>query len=274
MQRMRHHGQRRIELEMSLPAAGGDGVCERLHVQPHLHQHLAHHRVDLARHDRGAGLRGRQTQFRETCARTRGEQADIVGHLGHARRHSRQVSGYFHAIVARGLGLEVVACLVEGEARFVCEYPAHASAEFRRCIDSGAHGRPADGEFSQHSGGALHTRAGFPELCGIAGKFLAQREGRGVHQMGAADLHDAGKLDGLRFQSRGHGGQCGSQIGTQHLHHADVQGARDDIVRRLAEIDVVIRVQLGSRAGGIPGELRGAGDDHFIRVRVGRGGGT
>ena len=61
------------------------GERDRRVVADHLgrdHQrHLAHHRVDLARHDRAARLRRGDADLADAAPRAAGEPADVVGDL-------------------------------------------------------------------------------------------------------------------------------------------------------------------------------------------------
>ena len=70
-----------VELEVALAGADGDRRVVAEHPAAHHRQRLGLRRVDLARHDRGAGLVLRQDQFAEARTRSGAEQADIVGDL-------------------------------------------------------------------------------------------------------------------------------------------------------------------------------------------------
>jgi hypothetical protein len=70
-----------------MPLAAGEAqgriVAEHLHAD--LGHRLALGRVDLAGHDRGAGLVLRQGQFAQTRARAGAKEADVVGDLEQRR---------------------------------------------------------------------------------------------------------------------------------------------------------------------------------------------
>ena len=103
-----HHRIVDVELEMALAAGERDRgvVAEDLHAD--LRQRLALGRVDLARHDRGAGLVLRQRQLAEARARARAEQADVVGDLEQRRRDRVDGAVREHHGVVRGQRLELV----------------------------------------------------------------------------------------------------------------------------------------------------------------------
>ncbi len=74
-----------VELEMALAAGEGQRGVVAEDLDADLRQRLALGRVDLARHDRRAGLVLRQRQFAEAGARAGAEEADVVGDLEEAR---------------------------------------------------------------------------------------------------------------------------------------------------------------------------------------------
>ena len=77
-----HHRHHHVQLE--LPAGGaaeGDRLVVAQHAGGDLHQALAEHRIDLARHDRTARLAVGQLDLVEAAARAGGQPADVVGHV-------------------------------------------------------------------------------------------------------------------------------------------------------------------------------------------------
>ena len=192
--------QGRVEFELTVAAAGRHRLRQPVHVQPDLHQHFTQHGIHFTRHDRGSRLQCRQSQFGETRARSRAEQANVVGDFREARRHRRKLTSHLDAIITRGLRLEVIARFAKRKTGFSGEYFAHARGKLRRRMQPGAHRRAPDREFAERRHRALRTLAGLPDLHRIAGKFLPQGEGNGIHQMGATDLHDRAELDRFFFQ--------------------------------------------------------------------------
>ena len=81
-------GHQRQELAQ-FQVAAADGLQDHLVVAHHgdggLGHGLGNHRIDLARHDRRAGLAGRQADFAQPGVRAGGEQPQIVGDLQQVR---------------------------------------------------------------------------------------------------------------------------------------------------------------------------------------------
>ena len=271
MQAERQQRERDIELKLAVATAGRDRGGESLGVVTHLDEHFAHYRVDLAGHDGRARLGGRQAEFAEAGARPRPEQADVAGELGQARGNGGQQPGHLDAVIARALRLEMIGGLAKRQAGLRAQDATDAPGKFRVSIEPGADRSSPDGEFAQHGHGAARPGGGFAGLRGVAGKFLAQRERRGVHQVRAADLYDAGKLGGFLFQRRGERIQRGHQLLVQHQGDTHVEGRRDDVIGRLAQIHVIVRMHGPLRADRLPGQLAATVGDDLVGVRVGRG---
>ena len=68
-------------------------------MEGHLIDHLRDHRVYLARHDGGAVLAGRQVDLIEAAAGARGEQPEVVAHLGEIDRTGLYRAGDSHKFV-------------------------------------------------------------------------------------------------------------------------------------------------------------------------------
>ena len=78
------------------------------HAAAHHGQRLDLGRIDLAGHDRGAGLVFRQDQFAEARTRAGAEQADVVGDLEQSGRHRIDRAVHQHISVVRRQCLELV----------------------------------------------------------------------------------------------------------------------------------------------------------------------
>ena len=102
------------------------------------------------------------------------------------------------------------------------------------------------------------------DLRGVAAELLAERDGDGVHQVGAAGLDDVGELLGLALERRREPSMAGSRSWLTSLERREVDRGREDVVRRLAHVHVVVRV------GVVAGEV----GDHLVRVHVRRGPGA
>jgi hypothetical protein len=110
------------------------------------------------------------------------------------------------------------------------------------------------------------------EVGDVAGEFLAQRQRRGVLQVGAADLDDVGKRLALACRLArswaAPAARCWPAPGGGH-----VDGGREDVVGRLAFVDVVVRVQQALAAHAAH-QLGAAVGQHFVHVHVGLGAGA
>ena len=274
VQAVRHERQGDIQLEMSITAALDDGLGQALHIKAHLHQHFTHHRVHLAGHDGGTRLGGRKPQFAQAGARPRAQPAEVIGDLGQARRNRRELARDLDAIIARALGLEVVGRLAEREAGLSTENAADPPGKFRMGSQAGTNGGAANGQFAQRRHRALRPRDGFPHLRGVAGKLLSECQRRGVHQVGAADLDDAGKLSGFFSQCCGQQAKGGLQARVQGQGHAHMQRRRDDVIRGLPQVHVVIRMHGPFGPDRLAGKLAAAVRDDLVGVGVRRGAGT
>ncbi len=114
----------------------------------------------------------------------------------------------------------------------------------------------------------LHRTHGQVELRDPAGDFLAQRQGRRVLQMRAADFHDV--RERLRFgvERRAERGHARPQVMHDLFGGGDVHRRRERVVRRLTAIDVVVRVDRLLAAHHAAGHLDRAVRDDLVRVHV------
>ena len=106
-------------------------------------------------------------------------------------------------------------------------------------------------------------------LRGVAGKFLAQGDRRRIHRMGAADLDDPGEFLGLLVERRVQVRERRHEMPLDLHRRGDVHGGRDRIVRRLAHVDVIVRMHRRFRAELAAKRDIGGVGDHFIDVHVG-----
>ncbi len=170
--------------------------------------------------------------------------------------------------VVGGERLELVRRGDERVARELGELLRDAHGVFGVSVEARAHGRAAQGELGQVRQRPLEVRLGVPELRDVPRELLAERERNGVHQMGAAELHDASK--GIRFR----GERFGQALNARQesiLHHArggDVHRRREDVVRRLAAVDVVVRVDEACFAPLATEDFARAVGEHLVHVHV------
>ena len=156
-------------------------------------QRFALRRIDLARHDRAARLVLRNADFTEAGARPGGQPAHVVGdfHQGCGERFQRAVRG--DQRIVRGQRGKFVRRTGEGQAAAARQFGRDARAELGVRVQSGADGGAADRQRVQRRQGGEYDCFGKLQLRDVGGKLLAERQRRGVLQMRAADLDDAGE---------------------------------------------------------------------------------
>ena len=138
-------------------------------------------------------------------------------------------------------------------------------------VQSRADRGAADGQFLDFTdGGADVLNAQFA-LARVAAEFLAEPNGRGVHEMRAADFNDVPKFLRLRIERAAQCVERGDERGAELLGDGDVNRGGDDVVRRLAHVHVVVRVHGIARADRLARELRAAVRDHLVGVHIRRG---
>ena len=170
-----------------------------------------------------------------------------------------------------GERLELVRRGAEGKAGESRDPLRHALGKPDRRVEAGADRRAALGKLHQPRQRLLQPLDAEFELAGIAGKFLAEGERGRVLGMGAADLEDIGPGLGLGVQRRVQVLQ-GRNERTRYFHRAgDVHGGWIGVVRRLAHIDVVVRMDRLLRAHDAAERLDRPVRDHLIGIHVGLG---
>ena len=161
------------------------------HAGADLHHAFAHHRVDLARHDRAARLPIGQLDFVKSAARAAAEPANVVGDVEQRDGDRAQLAVAFDQAVALGVGFEMVDRLDERRCRFPWPAPRHTRRPNSGCVlmpgaDRGAAGRQFEHRLDR-TFGPLDRQLHLP---GKAAELLAQPQRRGVGQVRAADLDD------------------------------------------------------------------------------------
>ena len=175
-----------------MPLAVGKGQCRV--VAEDLHADLGHGfalgGVDLARHDGGARLIFRQGQFAQARTRSRTQKTDVIGDLEQAGGHGVDGAMAEHHGVMGGQRLELVGRGGKAHAGNGRDLFRHHLVESDGGIQTGADGGAALCQLHQLGHGLADTLDAVADLLRIAGKFLAQCDGRRILGMGAADLDD------------------------------------------------------------------------------------
>ena len=140
------------------------------------HEHgLGDDRVDLAGHDRRAGLEVGDVQLAEAGVRAGAHPAEVVADLREAHGDGAQRSGCLDEAVAVGLRLEVVGGLGDRQLGLGCEELDDELREAGRGVDAGADGRAAE----RHLGDAGERRAARARCRGASGGRSRRTPGRG-----------------------------------------------------------------------------------------------
>src|SRR5689334_15895341 len=119
---------------------------------------------------------------------------------------------------------------------------------------------PAERDLPDAGERALDALRSLPHLRGVPAELLAERHRDGVHQMRAARLDDVVELGRLRLQRRRELVERRQQVVRELVERCEMDGRREDVVRRLAHVDVVVRVHVIARERG----------HHLVRVHVRR----
>ena len=163
----------------------------------------------------------------------------------------------------------------ERDNQLIAQRDTNLGGEFRRRVDPRADRGAADRHvlFKPLEGPAGPNR-GIVSLRRVTGENLANANRRGIHEMRAANLHDV--VPRLRF-----GGEVavqalerGNQVATNRHSRGNVHGGRERVVRRLAHVHMVVRVDrpcFAFRAHAEAELLIGNVGDDFVGVRICRG---
>ena len=103
-------------------------------------------------------------------------------------------------------------------------------------------GRPAQREFAQVRPDGVDPLNALLYLGSVAAELLAERDGRGVLEVGASGLDDVVERRFLRGEFLPERLQGRDHVALDRLEGGDVHRGGDDVVRRLAEVDVVVGV--------------------------------
>ena len=142
--------------------------------------------------------------------------------------------------VVRGQRGKLVCGADERQPARIGQFRRYALAEFRMGVQAGPDCGAADGERVERRQRRLDERLGMVELGDVAGELLAQGQRRGVLQMGAADLDDAGESGGLRRERRAQPRQRRQQRAHDAERGGKVHRGGKKVVGRLPEIDFVV----------------------------------
>jgi hypothetical protein len=140
----------------------------------------------------------------------------------------------------------------------------HLLRESGRGVDAGAHGGAPERHFGDAGEGRLHALDAEAHLAGVPAEFLAEGDGRGIHQVGASGLDGRLPQLGLLLERHGKVLHRRDEGVEQVTGHRDVHRRREDVIRGLRHVDVVVRVHGGAERGGCQAR------QHLVDVHVRR----
>ena len=107
-----------------------------------------------------------------------------------------------------------------------------------------------------------------------AGNLLAERQRRGVLQVRTANLDDVAEGLRLLVERRLQDVKLGDKLLANGDYRRHVHRRREDVVRALAFVDVIVRVDLTFHAAHAAQQLARPVRQHFVHVHVALGAGT
>jgi len=222
-----------------LPSRTGQRRSPGRCIEADLHEHLAHHWVDFTgmmeepgwwRADGARQARPRARPSRRTSLATLVRLAAIVAQMPATSTQSSRPPCASNGCEPR-------------ETAPPCAPPERGrpAPRFRVAVETRTDRGAADGEFLEGRGRAPPARRP-AHLHGVAGELLPQRQRRGVHQVSAGRFSPRYQRPLPWFQGGGELLQRWHQFPVRATP-ADVKRGGNDVVGRLAEIDVVVRMQ-------------------------------
>jgi hypothetical protein len=149
---------------------------------------------------------------------------------------------------------------VDRQSRLVDQTRAHALGELRMRVEARADGRAPQRDLPEARHRVAHAVAALPYLRRVAGELLAERDGNRVHPVRAPGLDDVVELHSLALEGLRKRVECGDEVVDDLAERGEMHGRREDVVRGLPHVHVVVRVHVLAR------ERR----DHLVRVHVRR----
>ena len=151
------------------------------------------------------------------------------------------------------------------------ELDDHPVGESGGSVEPGADSGTAEGQLRQPRHGRSNTLLAVSDLLGIARELLPEPDGHRILEMGAPDLDHVVELASLRLEGLGQMGERRLQIFGHRPIGRQVNGRRDDVVRGLTGVDVVVGMDRCLRAHLATQQLDGAVGDDLVGVHVGGG---
>ncbi|CCJ84381.1 conserved hypothetical protein [Cronobacter dublinensis 582] len=150
----------------------------------------------------------------------------------------------------------------------------HAFSVFRVRIKPGADRRAAERQLRQMRQAVVDMLKIVLKHRHPAGDLLAERQRRGVLQMRTADFHDIGEGARLVAERLVQHLQLRDQLFAQRDNRRDVHRRRENVVRTLAFVNVIIGVNFARHPALAAEDFARPVGQHFVHVHVGLGAGA
>ena len=168
--------------------------------------------IDLARHDRAAGLVGGKCNFREAATRPGIHQADIITHFHQRGGEQIQLAVQIEQGIVSGELGELVTCWLKVHAAQLIDLVDDQCCPLPAGIEPGANRCAADGEFPQTCEGQFDLLMTELQLRAKGTELLTKGNWRGVHQVRSATGNHVLECHFFLGQRSHHAGQGREQI--------------------------------------------------------------
>ena len=128
-------------------------------------------------------------------------------------------------------------------------------------VQAGPDRGAAEGNLAEPLERPAHTSMTLPHLRRIAAELLAERDRNCIHQVRPPRLDDVVELDRFRLERFRQLLECRQEVAGDLVERREMYSGREDVVRRLTHVHVVVRVHV----------LAGKCGDYLVGVHV-RGG--
>eukprot|EP01136_Pigoraptor_vietnamica_P003255 Opistho-1_new@32269 len=256
-----------VKLKVAVETAHGDGRVVPDDFGADHRDGLALRGVNLARHDRRAGLVLGKKELAQAAAGAGAEEADVVRdlHEGHGDRVER--AAQLHEGVVRGECLKLVRRSLEGELRDGGDFAGDGRVKALERVQSRADGSATRCELVHVGKRRLDALNPIGDLLHVAGELLAEGQRRRVLRVRAPNLDDAVKLLPLCVEGVAEDDKARQKHRVDLLGRSNVHRRGERVIGRLAHVDVVVGVhQLPAELA--TEQLNRAVRNHLVDVHV------
>ena len=253
---------------MTSGPSSGNGGIESDHLGADHRHGFALGRIDLARHDRTAGLIGRQQEFPQASAWPTGEKTNVIGYFQQADRQAAQLSHGLNQAVVPGHHSKQIVGRVKSRCCSLSQSFRHSSCEARWCIQPTADGCASKRERQHVLSSLVEPFPALTHLIPPGTHLITQAKGHCILEVGASDFDDVHPALGLGVKAGDQSVQFRQQCALQLEHGRHMNRCRESIVGRLGPVDMVIGVDRVMASQVATGFHRRQVADHLIDVHV------